>query len=134
MHVLQKDLLPSFITSGAVGGAVSGTSVYTSQFQPIESFTSYMIQLAWTGSPDATVTLEFSADPVPPLGYSVPQSLPQPLIYDVVPNTTQSTVGINVISYDVVHTCANWVRVKWTNISGSGVVISMRAAVKGSQI
>lgn len=134
MHKLQKNLLPSFESSGATDGVVAGTNVYTTQFNPIDSFLSYMIQIAYTGLPVAVVTLEFSADPVPPLGFSLPNSLPQPTVFDVVPGTAQSTTGTQVISYDVVHTDANWVRLKWTNASSTGVVTSINLVAKGSMI
>lgn len=131
MHKLQKPLLSTFT---AEDGVVAGTNVYYTQFTPIDSFTSYMMQIAWEGEPEATVELEFSADPVPPLGYSVPNSLPQPIFFDTVPGTTQTTVDTNIISYDVVRTSANWVRLKWTNLSGAGVVVSIQLVAKGSMI
>ncbi len=132
MHKLQKPLLETFT---AEDGIVAGTDVYYTQFTPIDSFTSYMMQIAWEGDPVATVELEFSADPVPAnMGYSVPNSLPQPVLFDTVPGTTQTTVDTNIISYDVLKTSANWIRLKWTNESGAGVVVSIQLVAKGSMI
>jgi len=129
--LLQRTMLDTF---SAPSGVVTGVAVYTTQFQPIDSFESCMIQLAWTGSPTATVSLEISADAVPPLGYSSGSSLPQPVVFDTLSGSAQSTTGTNVITYEVLHTDAQWIRVKWTNASGAGVVTSIRLVAKGSMV
>ncbi len=128
---LQRTMLDTFT---APAGVVAGTNVYTTQFQPIDTHISGMIQLAWTGTPVATVTLEISADPVPALGYSSGNKLPQPIVFDTLSGSSQSTSGTNVLTYEILHTDANWIRVKWTNVSGSGVVTSINLVAKGVSV
>lgn len=129
--LLTKPLIGSF---SATAGAVSGTNVYTTQFQPIDSFESYGIQIVWTGTPVATVTIEISMDPVPQLGYSAGNSLPQPVNFDTASSSSVNTSGSTIITYDNIRTNATWIRLKWTNTSGSGTVTSINLVAKGSDV
>lgn len=115
-------------------GAVSGTTVYTSAWQPIDSFQSYMIQIVWTGTPTATVVLLVSADPVPALETFRPITVAAPTNYDVAANSSTTTAGKTILTYDCIATAANWVGVQWTNASGTGTIQSVNLVAKGSQV
>ena len=123
---LQRDIKGSL-------GAVTGANAYTSLWTPIDSFQSYMIQIVWTGTPTASITLLTSADPIPPLETYSSLAAAAPVIYDVVANSSKSTSGINIVTYDNIQTAANWVALQWTNASGSGTITSVRLVGKGSQ-
>lgn len=116
---------------------IADVQLYTTEFIPVDSFNSYGFQLAFTGSPVGTVTVEFSFDDVPFDYKQVGASPPfQPTVFDTVPNTTidTSTVSTGVITLDVLETNATWIRLKWDNTSGSGTITSLRAVLKGKQI
>ena len=125
---LQKSMLGSL-------GAVSSTTTYTTAAVPMDAFNGYMIQIVWSGTPTATITLEVSADPIPDLnyGFSGTAALPQPTNYDTVASSSASTTGILIKTYDVTATAGNWVRLKWVNASGTGTITSINFAGKGSQ-
>lgn len=129
--LLSKSLLENF---SATAGAVSGSNVYTTEFIPINSFESYGIQIAWTDTPVAIVSIEMSLDPVPPLGYSSGNSMPQPVVFDTAASSSASTVGTSIITYDNIRTNANWIRLKWTNSSDTGTVTSIQLVAKGSMV
>lgn len=114
-------------------GAVSGTNTYTSVFQPIDSFEKYMIQIAWTGTPTANITLLVSADPVPSL-QTIDLATYVPTVTDTVLNSTQATAGINVVTYEITATSGNWVALKWVNASGTGTITSVNFVGKGSLV
>lgn len=117
--------------------AVTGVQTYTTPFVPIESFDSYGVQIAFTGSPVANVSLEFSFDPVPYNQKQAPYDPAlQPTVFDTVPSTTIATASVTngVITYDVIHSSASWVRVKWVNASGSGSITSIQSTYKGAQV
>lgn len=117
--------------------AVTGVETYTTPFIPIESFDSFGMQIAFTGSPVATVTLEFSFDPVPYNPGQAPYDTPlQPVVFDTIPGTSVATASVSngVISYDVLHSSASWVRVKWVNASGTGSITSIQSTYKGAQV
>lgn len=124
---LQKDLSSSIT-------AVSSTTVYTTPFIPIDSLESYGFQIAYSGSPVATVSLEISMDPVPQNNASPGVTPPQPTNYDTAAGSSVSTSGINIITYDNIRTNANWVRLKWTNASSTGTVTSIQLSAKGSDV
>lgn len=118
-------------------GAVSSTTTYTSAWQTMDYFQTYGIQIAWTGTPVATVSLLVSMDPVPPLGtftgVAGGPSTPQPVNIDVVTGSAISTSGIPIITYDNLQTAANWIAVQWVNASGTGTINSINLVAKGSQ-
>src|ERR1700677_1497348 len=81
---------------------VTGTENFSTPFVPMESYTSYGVQIAFTGSPVANVSLEFSFDPVPYNQGQAPFDPPlQPTVFDTVPNTTIATSAVTngVITY-----------------------------------
>lgn len=118
-------------------GAVSSTTTYTSAWQTMDYFQTYGIQVVWTGTPTATVSILVSMDPVPPLGtytgVAGGPSTPQPVNYDTATGSAITTVGSNIITYDNVQTAANWVAVQWVNASGTGTITSINLVAKGSQ-
>lgn len=124
-HAINRSLLGSL-------GAVSGTTTYTTIFTPIHSFNSYMIQIAYTGTPTATVTLEVSADTTGNSWYdSTSGTMPQPVVFDTVANSSKSTASVNVLTYDTTASAGNWVRLKWVNASGTGTITSINFVAKG---
>lgn len=123
---LQRNLIAAPI-------AVSSTTTYTSQWQVMDSFQSYGIQVVWTGTPTASVSLEVSMDPIPSLETFATASAEAPTNSDTVAGSTVAASGINIITYDNIETSANWVRVKWINASGTGTITSVNLVAKGSQ-
>ncbi len=128
-RVLSRSLLGSL-------GAVSGATVYKSLWQPIDSFEQYMIQLTFTGSPTANISLLISADPV--THNFVPIDNNQPVNYDYASGSTLAASSVSVgpsgsliVTYEVTTSSANWVAVEWNNASGSGVVTSINFVGKG---
>lgn len=129
---LSKSMLGSL-------GAVSSTTTYSTIFQPVDSFNSYMIQIVWSGSPTATVYLDISADPVPSLAYdAVLDSFPQPTNFDRTLLTGVSTSGVSIITFDISGSDngsgANWVRLSWVNASGTGTITSINFVGKGAMV
>lgn len=125
--VIQRNLAPAPIS-------VSSTNVYTSLWQPMDSFQSYMIQVVWSGTPSATLAVLVSSDPIPQLETFEPLSSAAPHNYDVSSGSTANAAGRNIVTYDCIQTAANWVAVQWTNVSGTGTITSINFVAKGSQI
>jgi len=130
--VLSSNLLGSL-------GAVTGSNTYLSNWQPIDSFEHYMVQIVFTGTPTATVALVVSADPVP--GHLTPPSENAPVNYDFVSNSQLSTASVSIgpsgnyiVTYDVLTSSGNWIAVRWANASGSGTITSINFVGKGSQV
>ncbi len=130
--VLSHSLLGSL-------GAVSGSTIYRSTWQPIDSFDHYMVQVVWTGTPTAQVSLLVSADPVSS-GY-VAQDVAAPKNYDIQQSSTVNTTtvplspsGQYIITYDVTVTSGNWAAVQWVNGSGSGTITAINFVGKGAQV
>lgn len=124
------------LTTSILGtlGAVSSTTTYTTNFIPVDSFNGYMIQIVWTGSPVATISLLESADLVPSAWYdAVLDTVPQPTHSDTVVGSAKSTTGINILTYNVNPTNATWVALKWVNASSSGTITSIQLVAKGVQ-
>lgn len=115
-------------------GAVSGTTTYTSLWQPIDSFEKYMIQIAWTGTPVADVSLLVSADPIPSLESFGSIAVIAPVVTDEVKDSETSTTGINVLTYENMATSGNWVALRWVNASGTGTITSVNFVGKGSLV
>ena len=124
---LQRDLKGSL-------GAVSSTTTYKSEWQVIDSFERYMVQIVWTGSPVATVSLLVSADPIPSLETFASAAVIAPVNSDSVSSSSTSTSGKNIITYDVTATAGNWIALQWVNASGSGVIKSINFVGKGSLV
>lgn len=95
----------------------------------MDAFDSYMIQIAWTGTPVANVSLLISADHIDDIIAGQ-----QPVVSDIVASSTISTSGKSVITYEVVKTSANWVAVQWANSSGSGTISSINLVAKGAMV
>lgn len=130
--VLSSSLLGSL-------GAVSGTTTYRSNWQPIDSFEHYMVQIVWTGTPVATVSLVVSADPI--LNRNKPVETQVPTNFDYVSGSQVSTgsvvvgpSGSYIVTYDVLTSSGNWIAVNWVNASGSGILTSINFVGKGSQV
>lgn len=113
-------------------GAVSSTTTYISPYQRIDMFEKYMIQIAWTGTPTASVTLLVSADPVP--STAVDPNTYAPTVTDTVANSSTSTAGISVITFEITATSGNFVALKWVNASGTGTITSINFVGKGSLV
>lgn len=115
-------------------GAVSSTTTYRSLYQPIDSFEKYMIQIVWTGTPTATVTLQVSADPILPLESYSTLDAAAPVNVDTVSSSSSSTVGVNILTYEVLGSSGNWIGVKWVNASGTGTITAINFVGKGSLV
>lgn len=124
---LQRNLKGSLST-------VTGTNTYRSLWQTIDSFEKYMIQIAYTGAPSGTVTLSVSADPIPSLETFPNQDAVAPVNFDTVTNSSTSTDGKNIITYEVLATAGNWISVQWANTSGTGTITSINFVGKGSLV
>lgn len=119
--------------------SVSGAAIYQSLWQPIDDLNHYMIQVVWSGTPVADVSLVISADPIE-FGY-VPLATLAPTNYDFKSGTTIATSGVvlspsgsYMITYEVTTSDENWVSVYWSNASSSGTITSINFSGKGSQV
>jgi hypothetical protein len=121
---LQKTLLQ--------GTAVSGTNVYTTEFIPIASLETYAFQVVYTGTPTATVTIEQSFDLWQP-NYLSPGVTPaQPTSFVTVVGSSAAPSAGNYLFEVTSKSNANWVRLKWTNASGTGTITRVNFVAKGS--
>ncbi len=121
---LQRSLLQAPI-------AVSGANTYKSLWQPIDMFNQYMIQVVWTGTPSAILSVIVSADPVPSLETYNPLTSAAPRYYDNITNSiTQvsaiplSASGDYIVTYEIYTSSANWAAVQWVNAGGSTATIT----------
>lgn len=121
--------------------SASSTTTYTSLWQPINSFEKYMIQVVWTGTPTANVSLVVSADPIPSLETFATAAAVAPTNYDTVSGSvtaatsvTISPSGSYIITYEVVASSANWVAVRWVNASSTATISAINFVGKGSLV
>ena len=122
---LQKTLLQNT--------AVSGTNVYTTEFIPIASLETYAFQVVYTGTPTATVTIEQSFDLWQP-NYKSPGVTPvQPTNFVTVTGSSAAPSAGNYLFETTTRSNANWVRLKWTNASGTGTITQVNFVAKGSE-
>ncbi len=119
---------------------ISGSATFLSLWQPLDAFEKYMIQVVYTGSPVASVSLVVSADKVLPLWDYASTAAAAPINYDTVSSSVISTASVSlspsgsyIITYEVVASAASWVAVRIVNASGSGVVSAINFVGKGSQ-
>jgi hypothetical protein len=129
---LQRSLLGSL-------GAVSGTTTYKSLWQPIPSFNSFLIQVIFTGTPVANISLVQSADQFEP-GY-VDIASYAPVNYDYISGSTVaassvvlSPSGSYIVTYEVVACDANSIAVQWVNASSTGTITAINFVAKGKQV
>lgn len=108
--------------------AVSDTNAYPSQWIPASQIAWASVQAITSGSnPNGTLKIQFSNDN-PTVGD--PQALTTLNVSDVT-NATVSTTNNGVYAVQKAEICANWIRVIYTNASGSGV-ISARLQTTGN--
>lgn len=111
-------------------GAVSSTTTYTTPWQTMDAFERCMIQIVWTGTPTANVSVLVSADPINNLeSYT---TAPAPVNFDIATGTTIATTGKTIITYEVTGTGANWIALQWVNASGTGTITAVNFVGKGS--
>ena len=129
------------LTNSLLGelGIVEDANVYISPWQKIDSFNSYSIQVTFTGTPVANVSLVVSDDPIG--NRNVDWKIQSPTNYDYVSGSTidSSTVplgpsGKYIITYEILKTSGTWVALYWNNSSGDGVITSINFVGKGSQV
>lgn len=127
---MKKHLQRNLITAPV---AVTGTNTYATAWQRVDSFDKYMIQVIWSGTPTATVSIKVSADPVPGIGAGEAAAT-APTNYDFVASSSLTTTGKNIITYEVTVTSANWIGVQWVNSSGTGTITAVNFVGKGAQV
>ena len=110
--------------------AVSSTTVYTSSWFPVESFQLYGGQITFTGTMTGTLTVEVS--------YDAPRSLEgmenTPVNFNAVSFMVNNAVAANIAisgaatkSFEIGAdgaVSANWARIKYTNATNSGTIVS----------
>lgn len=124
---LQRSILGSL-------GAVSGTNTYTTPWQFMDSFERCMIQVVWTGTPTANVSVLISADPIKKIETYQPLESAAPTNFDVATGTTTTTTGKTILTYEVTGTSANWIALQWVNASGTGTITAINFVGKGSLV
>jgi DMSO/TMAO reductase YedYZ molybdopterin-dependent catalytic subunit len=115
-------------------GAVSSTNTYVSSWQFVDSFERCMIQVVWTGTPVANVSVLISADPIPSIENYSSAAAAAPVNYDIATSTTTSTSGKTILTYEITGTAANWIALQWVNVSGTGTIQSVNFVGKGSLV
>lgn len=92
-----------------VSAVMSGTAVLTSAAIDSSNFESMSLQPVWTGTPTGTFIVLVSLDNInyADLGASIP---------------TQPAGSAGSIFIPVYGSCAKWIKLQYTNASGSGVL------------
>lgn len=115
-------------------GAVSGTTTYTTPWQFMDMFERCMIQIVWTGTPVANVSVLISADPIASIETYEPLASAAPTNFDIASGTTTATAGKTILTYEITGTSANWISLQWVNASGTGTIQSINFVGKGSLV
>jgi|SRR6516164_4857089 hypothetical protein len=115
-------------------GAVTGTNTYITPWQFMDSFERCMIQIVWTGTPVANVSVLISADPINSPESYASIAAAAPVNFDIAANTTTSTSGKTILTYEITGTAANWIALQWANTSGTGTITSINFVGKGSLV
>lgn len=109
--------------------AVSSTTAYTSSWFPMDTFSSVGAQIVFTGTMTGTLIAEFSYDVVPSLeAITAPTNSNTASIQ--VNSATAASIAISgaaTVSFEVGVAgarSANWIRIKYTNATNSGTIVS----------
>lgn len=113
--------------------AVSGTIVYTSSWFPMDTFVAVGAQIVFSGTNTGTLIAEFSYDVVPSL-----ESAQSPVNFNtasisvnsaIVPSIAINAASATTYSFEVGSgnggaMSANWIRIKYTNATLTGTIVS----------
>jgi hypothetical protein len=106
----------SFKNQVLVNSVMTGTSTVTSQITNIKNFDNVFYDIQFSGTPTGTFSVEVSTayDPL-----TNPNAIFIPLVLSPVPvaSGTSGSIGI-----DVNQEGAQWIKLVYTNISGTGVL------------
>lgn len=91
----------------------------------------YSIQIFFSGTPGGNFRLQASCDPGKPNAASEAEKYNGVVNWTDVADSAFTVSAAGDVMWDVQNTGYEWVRVVWTQTSGSGSVTSARAKVKG---
>lgn len=99
-----------------VNGAMTGTSVITSQITNIRGMDNVFYDIQFSGSPTGTFSVQVSSsyDPI-----TNPNAIFIPLVLSPVPVASGSS---GVIGIDINQEGAQWIKLVYTNTSGTGTL------------
>jgi hypothetical protein len=114
--------------------AVSGTTVYTTSWFPMDTFVAVGAQVVFSGTNTGTLIAEVSYDVVPALEGAVNTPVNFNTVSVSVNSAIAASIAINAASATTVSLelgsgnggamSANWVRLKYTNATLTGTIVS----------
>lgn len=123
MRISNEDLLTS--------GPVSLTTSTTLRPIYLGHIAQYAIQLVFTGTPGGNFTLECSNDPGHPNAQSKVEQSEDVDNWTTVADSAQAIAAAGNHVWNAENVGYLWVRVVWTQTSGTGSLISARVMAKG---
>ncbi len=117
-----------------VGGVQQTTDMSSSfNMKPVwlGHIVNYSIQVVFTGTPGGNFTLQASCDPGHPNAASDAEKYADVVNWTTVADSAFTVSAAGDVMYNVQNTGYEWVRVVWTQTSGSGTITSARVKVKG---
>lgn len=125
----RKDFMRSFNIIAL--GAMSGTATITSAASSIQTLDDVGVQLSWTGSPVGNFQIQISADYDP---VTKTAGVWTPMLFNYwngatfIPSVNLPTSEDSPYYIDMAWLSAPWIRVSYTNTSGSGVLTAYLCA------
>ena len=118
----------SFKTAIIPSGAMTGTETITSQVFDVQSLEGAAFQPTWTGTPTGTLIVQVSLDYVPAAGSNNGSGTPINAgtwtnLGASIPQNPAGSAGNTYIP--IYASCADYIRLSYTNESGSGVLGGM---------
>lgn len=112
--------------------SMTGTNVRTSQAIPIDQLWGFAIQVVWTGTPTGTFKLQASCD-APAQETQTSNGGPYVITnWDDVTDSPYSVAGAaGSYTWNVREPAYRFVRLVYTNASGSGTITSSKLSAKG---